>query len=416
MRAVVIGGGVVGFCCARSLREAGFEVMLLERDGPEHESCSVGNAGMVVPSHVVPLASPGNLRLGMRMLLRRTAPFHLRLRPNRNLARWLWLFLRSSRTEHVRRCAPVLSALHNASRAEFENLEQALPGGFGLHTNGLLMLCATGHGWEEEKEAALLAQSLGMPVEVLSEEAARSLEPRLAVRCIGGVYYPKDCHLSPGLLMRRLREDAARRDMDTRYNTPVLGWSLAKGRPRAVRTPAGEVAGDLFVVAAGLWTRDLVRLLGVDLPLMAGKGYSVTQPPSAQMPALCAILTEARVAVTPMAEGMRFAGTMELGADDLSTAGRRPAALVRSIARYLPDYPAAALEVLPRWAGLRPCTPDGMPYLGMLSSHPNVLVAAGHAMMGVSLAPITGRVVAQLASGKRPDVPLEPLRPERFSH
>lgn len=415
MRAVVIGGGVIGLCCARSLRQAGFEVTLLERDAPAQESCSIGNAGMVVPSHVVPLASPGNLRLGMRMLLRQTAPFHLRIRPDRGLARWLWLFLRSASVRHVLRCAPVLSALHGASRAEFEELEQTLPGGIGLQTNGLLMLCATEHGLEEENEAAVLARSFGVPAEVLSEDAARVLDSRLTLRCRGGVYYPRDCHLSPGLLMRRLREDAAGRQVDLRWSTPALNWCLANGRPCAVRTPAGEVAGDIFVVSAGLWTRDLLRPLGVDLPLAAGKGYSVTLPRVERPPSLCAILTEARVAVTPMEEGMRFAGTMELGAEDLSTVGRRPKAMVRSIAHYLPDYPAAVLNTLPVWAGLRPCSPDGMPYLGALQGQPNVLVAAGHAMMGVSLAPITGRIIAELAAGVPPAISLERMVPDRFT-
>jgi D-amino-acid dehydrogenase len=201
------------------------------------------------------------------------------------------------------------------------------------------------------------------------------------------------------------------------WDTDVLGLAASRSEQRRVahaRTAAGAIEADAFVIAGGAWSPALARCLGVRLPVQPGKGYSVTLPAPSKLPAIPAILVEARVAVTPMGTGVRFAGTMELGALDRKVNHRRLRAMLRSVAEYLPDYPAAVLDSLPVWSGLRPCSPDGLPYVGRLGRFDNVLVATGHAMMGISLAPVTGKLIAEMLCGDPPSIDVVALAPDRF--
>ena len=180
------------------------------------------------------------------------------------------------------------------------------------------------------------------------------------------------------------------------------------------RTARGEIEGDEFVLAAGAWTPLLLRPLGVRLPLQPGKGYSLTLATPRERPVRSLILAEARVAITPMGQALRVGGTMELTGYDLGISPPRIRGILRSLSRYLPAFTPEDFAGVPPWAGLRPCSPDGLPYVGRLKPFANLSVAAGHAMMGLSLAPVTGELVAQLITGERPSVELGALRPDRF--
>jgi D-amino-acid dehydrogenase len=185
-------------------------------------------------------------------------------------------------------------------------------------------------------------------------------------------------------------------------------------RVLAAKTDKGEVAADEFIIAGGSWSPGLVQDLGLRLPIQAGKGYSVTLPHPRHKPELCSILVEARVAVTPMGETLRFGGTMEIAGLDETINALRVQGILEAIPRYFPDYGLDDLRDLPVWHGLRPCSPDGLPYIGRFRRWNNLTAATGHAMMGVSLAPITGKVVAEIVSGEPPSLPIDLLSPERF--
>ena len=411
---LVIGGGVIGLCVAYYALQKGHRVTVLERHAPDHEGCSLGNAGMVVPSHFVPLAAPGMPALGLRMLLRPDGPFSIHPRLNPALAEWAWKFVRASTAAHVTRAAPALRDLSLASRREFETLAREWGNTFGLVQKGLLMLCRSEHALEEEARLVPQARALGLPAERLTPEEVACLDPGIRMDIAGAVYFPLDCHLSPQQLMAGLAREVQARGGTVCWGTTVTGWRTQGGAVDAVQTDQGDRQADEYVLAGGSWSSDLAGKLGLRLPMQAGKGYSVTLPQPKRLPALCSILTEARVAVTPMGQTLRLGGMMEIGGQDQSPNQRRVQGILDAVPRYFPELSPDDLRGLPVWSGLRPCSPDGLPYLGRFSRYANLSAATGHCMMGVSLAPITGKVLAEVLSDQPPTVSLSPFRPDRY--
>lgn len=410
---LIVGGGVIGLCTAYYAARDGLHVTVVERGAPDHDGCSLGNAGLIVPSHVVPLAAPGMVATGLRMLMNPESPFSIRLRPDPELLRWGWLFARAATETHVNRAAPLLRDLHLASRALYEELA-AIIGDFGLAQRGSIALCRTEQALDEELKVGDLARQLGMPAETLSREDAALLGD-IDIACAGGVYFPLDCHLDPRRLVNALTQSLMNSGVCFQWSTEAIGWKASGGRIDGLETSRGTMQADEYVIAAGSWSREHARSLGLRLPLQAGKGYSMTLPAPKQRPAIPVMLTEARVAVTPMGGGLRFAGTMEIGGLDLTVSRRRVQGIVRSIPAYYPAFAAEDFRDTPVWAGLRPCSPDGLPYVGRFRRYSNLSVATGHAMMGVSLGPITGRIMADLLSDRKPSTDLSLLAPDRFA-
>ena len=231
----------------------------------------------------------------------------------------------------------------------------------------------------------------------------------------GAIYFPLDCHLSPQRLMATLLRLARAAGVAFHWSTEITGWRATGNKLAAAQTARGDLPADEFILAGGSWSPAMVRGLGLKLPLQAGKGYSVTLPQPRQLPQLCSIFTEARVAVTPMGDTLRIGGTMELSGMDESIQRERVAGITASVPRYFPDFTPDDFHDLPVWRGLRPCAPDGLPYIGRFARHANLTAATGHAMMGLSLAPITGQLIAQLLSGEKPSIDLTALSPDRFN-
>ncbi|MCX6874028.1 MAG: FAD-dependent oxidoreductase [Verrucomicrobia bacterium] len=411
---VILGGGVIGLAVAEACTRRGHQVTLIEQHGVQRSGCSHGNAGMVVPSHFVPMAAPGMVALGLKWMWNPASPFYLKPRFDWDLLRWGLRFVRSATRAHVERCAPVLRDLHLASREAY--LELAATGEvLGLVSKGLLMLCKEARTLDEEAAMAAMARTLGVPAEVLDAAATARLDPGITMDIAGAVHFPKDCHLSPerylAVLQRRVGERGAR----LLWNTRAEGWARDQHRLRALRTSAGEIEGDQFVLCGGVWSDELIQGLGVRLPMQAGKGYSVTLPNPVELPALCSILTEARVAVTPLGTSLRVGGTMEMSGTSDSISPRRVEGILRAATRYFPNFKRSHFDGLEPWHGLRPCTPDGMPYLGRSAAADNLLIATGHAMMGLSLAPITGTIAARLLDHEPPGFELQLLSPDRFA-
>lgn len=413
----MIGSGVVGLCVALFCLRRGFAVTLVDRDVRARESCSFGNAGMIVPSHFVPLAAPGAVRLGLKWMLNPTAPFHIRPRLSPDLFAWLFRFARSATQAHVQQAAPLLRDLSLASRACFEDLAAQPDVDFDLVRTGLLIVSRTAHSLREETETAGLARQLGIPADVHVGRDALALEPTLRDDIAGAVHYPLDCHLSPARLMTVLEAEVVKAGGTFMWDTRIEGWrSDAKAsRVLAARTHHGrEIEADEFVLCAGAWSPGTVRDLGLAIPIQAGKGYSLTLQSFERAPLHCAILAEARVAVTPMNGGVRVGGTMELAGLTRAISAPRVRAIVDALSSYYATMGPADFESAAPWSGLRPCSPDGLPYIGRTRRRANLVIAAGHAMMGVTLAPITGKIVAMLLAGEPPPFDLTQLSPDRY--
>lgn len=414
-RVLIVGGGIIGLSVAHYCALKGHQVTVVERGAAERNGCSFANAGMIVPSHFIPLASPGVVQLGLRWMWNPESPFHVRPRFSSELLDWGWKLYRAATPERVAAAAPVLRDLHLASRTCFQEWAARWGNEFELVEQGLLMLCNTDRGLEHEAQTADHARQLGMPADVLTSAAAAELEPNIRMTIAGAVYFRLDAHLTPGRLMAVLRRELQRAGAKLLQDTEVRGWLVDRARVGAVETSIGRIEADEFVICAGVWSKQLVRDLALALPMQAGKGYSLTLDPAPVSPRICAILSEARVAMTPMGRSLRFGGTMELTGIDETISPTRISGIVKSIAHYYPDVAPSHFEHASILSGLRPCSPDGLPYIGRFERFENLSIASGHAMMGVSLAPITGKLMAELISGEPPSCSIAALRPDRYS-
>ncbi len=262
------------------------------------------------------------------------------------------------------------------------------------------MLCASQETLDEEAEVASQAQSLGLQAEVLDAAATAKLDPNLTMNVAGAVHFPQDAHLDPARFIAMLRNGIRTMGGSIQHDCPIDHIETGTGKVRAVSGPKGHFQADHFVIAAGSWTRTLARQVRLDLPLQPGKGYSLTLPNPPQLPDLCSILTEAKVAVTPMGRSLRFAGTMEIGGLNHEIDPRRVRGITKAVERYLPAFSEREFRELEPWVGLRPVSPDGVPYLGRAPGLQNLVIATGHAMMGLSLGPVSGKLVTGLLLGR----------------
>lgn len=278
-----------------------------------------------------------------------------------------------------------------------------------------MLLCRTKRGLEEEVAAARRARALDIPLEIAGPQRAAELNPGAQMDIEGAVFYPLDCHLDPPRLLSTLQQLVAQTGVKTLWSTELTGWRARKGRIDAARTRHGEIEADEFVLAGGSWSAATARQLGLNLPLQAGKGYSLTLPRPCELPRMGAILCEARVAVTPIGTSLRVGGTMELAGLNGAIRPGRVRAIAAAVTQYFPAFRAEDFASVQPWAGLRPCSPDGLPYVGRFGRYSNLCAATGHAMLGVSLAPITGKLVSDILGGTSPRIPIEALSPQRYS-
>jgi D-amino-acid dehydrogenase len=348
-------------------------------------------------------------------MLSSRSPFYIKPRLDAELFRWGWHFTRSCNDRNVARGAPVLADLCLRSRELFCEFDDAMRREFQFSPHGVMNVCKTQQMLDHEAHGlARLANENGVEARVLDAREAAAVEPGAKLDIVGAVHFPGDAHLTPrkftALLTRRLRAAG----VELRFNSPVTGWRHAGERLAAVVTPTGEIAADEFVLAGGAWSPSMLAGLGVRLPMQAGKGYSLTLERPRLKLRTSLICTEARVAVTPMGDTLRFGGTMEISGLNSPVRPERVQQIIEAVPKYFPEMRADDFAGVAPWHGLRPVSPDGLPYVGRFARQENLLAACGHAMLGVTLAPITGQLIADVIGGRKSSIALETLRPDRF--
>ena len=411
---LVIGGGAVGICCAHYLREAGKEVTLVEK-GDICSGASYGNAGLVVPSYSVPLAAPGVISQCMRWIGDPESPFYIKpsLRPS--FFRWLWKFRGACNLRHVRKSIPVLYHLTRKSLQLFEDLAHLAELDFGFQQKGLLELFRTGEGLEKAKKNFQMLQSYGIEADVLAKADVEKLMGGLETRVVGGIFSHGDAHLMPDRFVKQLGAYEAGQGVHLATQVEVIGFQTSGRRVTKVHTTKGDISVKEVVLAGGAWSREIARQLGVHLMIEPAKGYSITFKKPERCPEMPCTFAEAYVVMSPMEDTVRFAGTLELVGFDQRINRRKVAAILKAVSAYVPGLDPANLELVEIWEGLRPCSPDGLPVIDRIGSRENVVVAGGHGMLGISLAPATGKLVSQLMTGKTPFMDATPLRIARFT-
>lgn len=409
----IIGGGIIGLSTAYYLLKDGHRVTIIDK-GNLTGGCSFGNAGMVVPSHFVPLAAPGMISKGIRWMFNSTSPFYVRPRFDMDLLKWGYQFYRNSNEKHVERSAPALRDLSLLSKSLYTQWQSELPFDFGYKERGLMMLYRSKDAEEEERETAHVANKLGIEAHILSATEVQNLEPDVKVDVRGGVYFPGDTHLTPQVLVNGLIDFLKSQKVEFITSAEVTDIQMKGRRIEGLTASGRTLSFDQYVLAAGSWSGLVAKKLNLNLPMQAGKGYSFTLgdvPKNIRVPS---ILLEARVAVTPMGNSLRFGGTMEIGGINHDINNNRVRGIVESIPRYYPEMKVDLPEKI--WHGLRPCSPDGLPFIGRTISHENLVVATGHSMLGITLGPGTGKVVSEVVLGKGTSVDIGMFLPERFSH
>lgn len=413
-KVAVIGGGIIGLSTAFYLNRAGHEVTIFD-EGNLSDNCSVGNAGMIVPSHLIPLAAPGMISKGIRWMFNSKSPFYVKPRINGDLIRWGLKFYSNSNKNHVEKSIPVLKEISLLSKSLFQKLNAEKIFDFGYQERGLLMLYQTKETEVEEAETAHIANKNGIEALVMTLEEIQKLEPDVKIRARGGVYFPGDAHLTPQLLINNLVKHLRENGVVIYTGTKISNVILENGSIKSVALNEEQRSFDEYILATGAWSGVFSSRLKIDLPMQGGKGYSFNITGTRNKIKIPTLLLEGRVAVTPMGDSIRFGGTMEINGTDRSVNMNRVKGIVETIPAYYPDLQVGVPLKQDVWSGLRPCSPDGLPYIGRSNSYDNLIIATGHSMMGITLGPATGLLVSEIVSEQNTSMNIIPFDPNRFS-
>jgi len=401
---VIIGAGGVGLCCGYYLQRGGVAVTIIER-GRVGRGCTTGSAGWLCPSETLPLPAPGVQRYALRSLAP-TSPLHFNLAKLPALAPWLLRFWRNCNATTYGRGRAALAALGSAT---FGLIEEMLDDGVGLDLfrQGMVYALSDADAARTALHALepLREYGVSLPREVLIGGELQAVEPALSSSVGAGFVFDGHWHLRPDSFTDGLAKVLRARGAEILEHTSVTSFDTEGTRVRAAHTSGGDVEGDAFVAASGVWTPHLAAKLGVKVPVQAGKGYSFSVSPQV-MPAHSIDLTQAHLACTPFRDELRIAGTMEFDGLDTRINQRRLAHVVGAARHAL--LPWAHSEIRDVWTGLRPVTADGLPIIDRCCA--NAFVATGHAMLGVHLAAPTGATLADFILGRSRPAVLEPFQ------
>lgn len=399
----VIGGGIVGLCSAYYLAKEGYEVVVFDKSDMT-DGCSYGNAGMIVPSHIIPMAQPGMIAQGMKWMFDSQSPFYVKPRLSYDLIKWGLQFYKHATPQHVEKSMPALRDLALLSKELFQDLDREKHS-FFYEEKGLLMLYKTDKVAEEIEHEGKEAECLGLEVDFLSKEAVSKLETGTRTDVVGGVHYKSDAHLYPQKFMQFIKEELQRMNVVVHTNTLVKDFRIKNNRITEIITDKGNFPIDEVVLSSGSWSPEIAKKLDINISILPGKGYSFTLNNRTEKPSIPSILCEGKVAVTPMNTDIRFGGTMEIThTNDLKINQNRLQGIVNSINEFYPDLKISRPEEKDTWFGFRPCTPSGLPIIARDKKVLNLVLATGHAMMGLSLAPATGKIVTEIISNKTTSV------------
>ena len=409
---LVVGGGIVGLSAAYYLQKDGHKVTVLDKSNMD-SGASFVNAGYITPSHIVPLASPGMISKGIKYMFNSSSPFYMKPRLNVDFMKWAWYFKKSSTKEKVAKAMPIIMDINLLSRELYEDIRTCGDlGDFQLERKGLLMVYQTKKEKNHENFVAERARDLGLVVNHLDRDGLRQFEPHIEMNALGAFHYECDRHTTPGQIMQQMVEFLENNGVDIRKNEEVLDLQISSEKVTGVKTNKGTYQPDEVVFAAGSWTSQLSKKLKIKLPLQAGKGYRINVKTQTNI-SMPAILMEAKMAVTPMDGFTRFAGTMEFSGINSKIRKERVNAIAKGAENFYKGLQIPEEDKVNAQCGLRPVSPDGLPYIGRSQQYNNLVIATGHAMMGWSLGPATGKLVSELISENKLSMDISPFAPER---
>jgi len=415
-KAIIIGGGIIGLSSAFYLKKSGWDVTVIDKNDFS-DNCSYGNAGYICPSHFVPLATPGIVKKGLKWMWNSRSPFYVQPRLDWNLINWGLKFMNSATKEKVENAAIPLRDIALLSKMEYETWTKISGFDFSYEQKGLLEIFQTAEGEDHAHHTCEKALELGLAgSEMLSKEQLQQLEPGVTINAIGALYFKCDAHCYPNKLMNNLGTFLRNEGVHFVPNSEVVKFETAAGKIKKVITTGNSFDADEVIIATGSWGKQTAELLGIKIPLMPGRGYSVTLENSAYKVNHPSVLVEGRVAITPMdGNKIRFGGTMEITSHKTPPRMNRVQGILDAVKRYYPDFDVPLPPKEKVWYGYRPCSADGLPYIGRVKKFNNLTVATGHSMLGLSLGAGTGKLVNEIVNNQTASMDIKPFMVERFS-
>lgn len=408
---VIIGGGIIGLCTAYYLQKEGCNVTIIDKS-EMNSGASYVNAGYITPSHFIPLATPGIITKGIKWMLDSSSPFYVKPRLDLDFLKWSLAFKKSATKEKVAKAIKPILDINLLGRDLYEDLKLANDFDFHYEKKGLLMFYKSDKVGEEEWEVGKIGIQQGLKVENLSKKQVEKIEPNANLDIKGAVYFHSDAHMTPNLFMKEMISHLESNGVLFYKKEEVVDLQISSKKITKIVTHKREIEADEVVLAAGSWSPLITKKLGLKIPIQAGKGYSVNVKSDTKI-TMPSILCEEKVAVTPMEGFTRFAGTMEIAGINHKINTKRVEAIASAGKRYYKNLEITSEEKENATCGLRPCSPDGLPYIGKSEECKNLTIATGHAMMGWSLGPATGKLVTEIISGKSTSVNIASFHPDR---
>ncbi|BAO76072.1 NAD(P)/FAD-dependent oxidoreductase [Winogradskyella sp. PG-2] len=408
---IIIGGGIIGLCSAYYLQKEGHQVTIVDQSNLD-AGASYVNAGYLSPSHIIPLSAPGVMKKGLKWMFNSSSPLYIRPRLELDFLKWTWAFNKSCSANHVKKAGPVIRDISVLSQQLYEEIKTSENFTAHYDKKGLFMLCQTQKLLDEELKLAEMATDLGLKAKGVTPKEIKELEPNVEIDVIGAAYFECDHHTTPHEFMKDMITHLTNCGVTIYTNEKVEDITVKNQNISSLKTNKQTLIADEIILAAGSWSSLLSKKLGLKLLLQAGKGYRINTEKGTGI-TIPAILAEAKTAVTPMNGFTRFAGTMEIAGINHNINKVRVDAIADAAKRYYPNVELTQLEKDDAACGLRPVSPDGLPYIGKSKKCKNLTIAAGHAMMGWSMGTATGLLVSEIISNKKPTLYLNPFHPDR---
>ncbi|GIL03498.1 MAG: D-amino acid dehydrogenase [Betaproteobacteria bacterium] len=416
MRVLVLGSGVIGTSIAWYAAQSGHEVTVIDRQpGPALET-SFANAGEVSPGYSAPWAGPGVPIKAIKWMLMTHSPLVIWPLLDAAMWRWGWLMLRNCTERAYALNKSRMVPIAEYSRDCLRQLRADTGIAYDERTLGTLQLFRTQKQLDGIGKDIEVLRQYGVAYEVLDRAGFCRVEPALRhtkEKFVGALRLPGDETGDCYQFTCRLAERAQARGVDFRYGTTIDAIAAHDGRIAGVRTSAGVLTADAYVCALGSYSPLLLKPIGIDLPVYPVKGYSITVPivDAVHAPESTIMDETHKVAVTRLGDRIRVGGTAELAGYSLALRAARRATLEHVVTDLFPRGGDVARASF--WCGLRPMTPDGTPVVGG-TPYPNLYLATGHGTLGWTMAAGTGRVIADLLSGRRPEISLDGLTMARY--
>lgn len=408
---LVIGGGIVGGAVALELQSSGRDVLLIDK-GEMGRGCSFGNAGWITPCFAMPLPQPGLFWKSIGWLLDPESPLYIKPSLDPMLLRWLWHFNRAMNRKRFERSVKVLAEISKYSLDFYEKLAGDFRGDLGFAKNGLLFVSSTNDGLKYARGEMDVMAKQGVPGRFMGQEELLAFEPGLRPLVRGGVFFPEEAQAEPYRMALALIEEFTRKGGKVQTGAEVYDFKTENGRIKEVVTTTDRFEAETVVLATGSWAPEVGSKLGMAVPVLGGKGYSMSVEMKDKKPQRPIMIVEKKIAITPRADSVRLAGTLELVNQDFSITARRVQAIRRGAAEFL--YLDGVQEPRDLWRGLRPCTPDGVPLIGFSAKYANLFLCAGHQMLGLQSAPGSAKLAADLILKRAPFTDPHPFRVDRF--